>query len=60
MVILDSDQSTDHVRSELRAYAPLVSPECYLIVEDTIIGNEIVKDASGPRPAVEEFLAECG
>lgn len=34
MVIFDSDHSEDHVRKELMAYAPLVSPRQYLVVED--------------------------
>jgi cephalosporin hydroxylase len=58
MVILDSDHSTDHVLAELRAYASLVSPGCYLIVEDTNVGHEVYEDRSGPREAVMQFLAE--
>jgi cephalosporin hydroxylase len=38
MVILDSDHSAKHVAAELAAYAGLVSPECYLVVEDGIFG----------------------
>ncbi len=59
MVVLDSDRSIDHVLAELRAYAPLVSPACYLIVEATILGEEFVQERNtGPREAVEQFLAE--
>ena len=59
MVVLDSGRSTEHVLAELRAYAPLVSPGCYLIVEDTIIGDEIVGEVTtAPREAIERFLAE--
>jgi cephalosporin hydroxylase len=60
MVVLDSDPGTEHVMTELRAYAPLVSPDCYLIVEgDTIVGDEIATEqTTGPRDAVERFLAE--
>ena len=50
MVLLDSDHTTDHVMEELRVYAPLVSLDCYLIVEDT--------DHEGPRQAVEKFLPD--
>jgi cephalosporin hydroxylase len=36
MVSLDSDHSAAHVAAEIGLYGPLVSPGCYLVVEDTI------------------------
>jgi cephalosporin hydroxylase len=36
MVVLDSDHSAAHVSAEIEAYGPLVTPGCYLVVEDTI------------------------
>lgn len=50
MVILDSEHTYDHVREELRLYAPLVSEGCSLIVEDTL--------CVGVMRATMEFLHE--
>ena len=38
MVVLDSDHSGDHVAREIDLYGPLVTPGCYLVVEDGIFG----------------------
>ncbi len=57
LVILDSDHSQAHVEAELAAYAPLVPVGCYVIVEDSNIG-QIRKDLMpGPLEAIETFLA---
>jgi cephalosporin hydroxylase len=57
LIVLDSDHSQRHVEAELEAYAPLVPVGCYLIVEDSNIG-QIRKDLlPGPREAVETYLA---
>ena len=57
LVILDSDHSQAHVEAELAAYAELIPIGCYLIVEDSNIG-QIRKDLSpGPLEAVETFLS---
>jgi hypothetical protein len=34
MVSLDSDHHSMHVQTEISLWAPLVSPGCYLVVED--------------------------
>lgn len=39
MVILDSDHSHDHVLAECRAYGPLVTAGCYMVVADTVVGH---------------------
>ena len=58
LVVLDSDHSQAHVEAELAAYTPIVPVGCYLVVEDSNIG-QIRKDLMpGPLQAVEAFLAD--
>jgi cephalosporin hydroxylase len=55
MAILDSDHHMDHVLGELQAFGPLVTRDCYLIVEDTPAA-EMEQYVAGPAEAIEEYL----
>jgi len=64
LVCLDSMHTHDHVLAELEAYAPLVSPESYCVVFDTIV-EDLPEDffsdrpwgkGNNPKTAVHEFL----
>lgn len=60
MVILDSDHNRPHVRAELEAYAPLVTPGSYLLCQDGVIDDLAMfhkNGEEGPRLAVEDFFA---
>jgi cephalosporin hydroxylase len=65
MVSLDSDHSGPHVTKEIELYGPLVTPGCYLVVEDGIFGyaTRTLRTAHGlgemvgsPLDAIEKHL----
>ena len=64
MVILDSNHTHDHVLSELRAYADLVSVGSYCVVFDTVIEympegtypDRPWNPGNSPKSAIDEFL----
>ena len=60
MVILDSDHSEPHVTAEIAAYGPLVSPGCYLIVQDGFVSKLDPTHGPGPLEAVQAYLAGPG
>lgn len=57
MVILDSDHAEAHVRAELEAYAPMVTPGCYMIVQDGFAAQLEPGHGPGPLEAIRSFLA---
>ncbi len=65
LVCLDSNHTHNHVLAELEAYAPLVSPDSYCVVFDTVIedvNDETVLERSwckgnNPKTAVWEYLS---
>ncbi len=66
LVCLDSDHTSDHVFSELIAYAPLVSENSYCVVFDTVVEwspDDLNMDrpwarGNSPLTAVERYLSE--
>lgn len=64
LVCLDSNHTREHVLAELEAYAPLVSPDSYCIVFDTVIEDmpdDMFPDrpwgkGNNPKTAVWEYL----
>lgn len=63
MVVLDSDHGKEHVLAELAAYAPLVTPGQFLVVEDTNIDVPLAKGwhgGPGPGAALQEWLPHHG
>ncbi len=60
MVILDSDHSKANVFDEMMTWGWLVNPGSYMIVEDTNINGNPVKQSwgEGPMEAVEQYMRE--
>jgi len=64
LVCLDSMHTHEHVLAELEAYAPLVTPESYCVVFDTLIEDmptDMFADrpwgpGNNPKTAVHEYL----
>lgn len=64
LVVLDSNHTHDHVLSELKLYAPLVSVDSYCVVFDTVVedlSNDAFPDrpwgvGDNPKTAVWEYL----
>lgn len=68
LVCLDSNHTHDHVLAELQAYAPLVTPESYCVVFDTLLEDVPARLSDGrpwgpgnsPKSAVHAFLKSNG
>lgn len=57
MVIEDSDHSYANTLAVMQAFGPMVTPGCYMIVEDGICNHGLaVGPKPGPYEAIEEFL----
>lgn len=74
MVSLDSDHHSPHVQAEMATWGPLVSPGCYMVVEDACfdafaregfaswarIGGSRIPEYGGPLDAIEKSLIHFG
>jgi cephalosporin hydroxylase len=69
MVVLDSDHSRDHVLDDCRAYGPMVTEGCFMVVADTLVGHLSVDQApknrsqhwfkgNDPLSAAQDYMAE--
>jgi cephalosporin hydroxylase len=61
MVVLDSDHTTENVMNEIRIYAPIITPGCYMVVMDSNLGGNpihIPEIGQGPMAAIEQFMKE--
>lgn len=59
MVVLDSDHSKPHVLREMDRFGPMVTPGCYMIVEDSNVGGFPIEHdyaTGGPHAAITEWL----
>lgn len=56
MVVLDSNHTYDHVLSEIKAYAPMITKDCYLVVADTLLGRL----PEGKAPQKRAIVCELG
>lgn len=58
IVILDSDHSRNHVFKEMNLWHSMVSPDSYMIVEDSNVNGYPVRPDFGPGPmeAINDFL----
>lgn len=64
MVVLDSDHSAPHVAREMELYGPLVTPGCYMVVEDGILrwmpAEEQKHYDGNPLDAIEAWMEAHG
>lgn len=61
LVVHDGDHTKEHVVADLEAYARMVTPGSYLIVEDSIVdlfkpGEGPGQKWTGPLPAIDAFV----